>query len=291
MKKKNWTGIYFTAVIGIFLTFTACQKEPTACFTPSASTAEAGSAISFSNCTTDGFNYVWDFGDGSTSVAENPTYTYNTAGTYTVTLVAYSKNDKKKDLISKTIKIIPDTGDVVITLQPNSVDGKDAVISSYYPSTNYEDQTNFRAEAWTYSGSPSTIRGLVEFNLSAIPSDATIVEAKLSLYHCTEWEDTGENSCLLKRITSSWDESTVTWNNQPPATTQNQVILSKSTSSYQDYTDIDVAALVQDMINNPQNSHGFLLCLQMEEVYSRLAFSSSDCGNTSLLPKLYIKYN
>lgn len=32
-------------------------------------------------------SYQWDFGDGGTSVASNPTYTYNTQGTYDVTLI------------------------------------------------------------------------------------------------------------------------------------------------------------------------------------------------------------
>ncbi len=33
-------------------------------------------------------NYIWDFGNGQTSTLANPVYTYNTAGTYTVTLRA-----------------------------------------------------------------------------------------------------------------------------------------------------------------------------------------------------------
>lgn len=36
--------------------------------------------------------YLWDFGDGNTSTSPAPTHTYNTAGTYTITLVAYNPN-------------------------------------------------------------------------------------------------------------------------------------------------------------------------------------------------------
>ncbi len=36
---------------------------------------------------TPGYTYAWTFGDGGTSASANPTYTYDSAGTYTVTLV------------------------------------------------------------------------------------------------------------------------------------------------------------------------------------------------------------
>jgi PKD repeat protein len=36
--------------------------------------------------TSDTFSYKWDFGDGKTSTKQNPKYTYNSAGKYTVTL-------------------------------------------------------------------------------------------------------------------------------------------------------------------------------------------------------------
>jgi uncharacterized repeat protein (TIGR01451 family) len=35
-------------------------------------------------------NWIWDFGDGNTSVAYNPTHTYTAAGNYVVTLTAYN---------------------------------------------------------------------------------------------------------------------------------------------------------------------------------------------------------
>ena len=42
----------------------------------------------FTNQSSNATNYLWDFGDNSTSTDENPVYTYDTAGTYTVTLQA-----------------------------------------------------------------------------------------------------------------------------------------------------------------------------------------------------------
>nr|WP_290642343.1 PKD domain-containing protein [Labilibaculum sp.] len=75
-------------------------------------TEKCGSlTVQFNNNSTDGESYLWDFGDGNTSTEIDPSYTYNTAGSYTVSLTAtndtYSLSDVSSmaDLI--TIHAIP----------------------------------------------------------------------------------------------------------------------------------------------------------------------------------------
>ncbi len=43
--------------------------------------------VNFTNLSNNGLNYHWNFGNGNTSTALNPTVTYNAMGTYTVTLI------------------------------------------------------------------------------------------------------------------------------------------------------------------------------------------------------------
>ena len=62
---------------------------------------------------------------------------------------------------------------------------------------------------------------------------------------------------------NSWNEQSITWNNQPNVTTQNQIIVPASSSVHQNYN-INVTSLVQDIINNPNSSFGFSLKLQTE---------------------------
>jgi len=95
------------AIATVAFIFSGCQKKPTACFTPSTISATAGTPVSFSNCSTDGKSFTWNFGDGGSSKEESPVHVYTTAGTYIVSLEAASKNGKKKDLISKTVTVAP----------------------------------------------------------------------------------------------------------------------------------------------------------------------------------------
>lgn len=49
----------------------------------------APATVQFNN-TSAATNYLWDFGDGATSTSTNPSHTYNTNGSYTVTLITVS---------------------------------------------------------------------------------------------------------------------------------------------------------------------------------------------------------
>ncbi|MBY0478028.1 MAG: PKD domain-containing protein [Chitinophagaceae bacterium] len=92
----------FTATDPSGNVFTSCltvnvKDKPVANFTFTPNNVCAGSTISFTNTTTfgGGVAYSWNFGDPASgsnnfSTVTNPTHTYNAAGTYTVTLIAYS---------------------------------------------------------------------------------------------------------------------------------------------------------------------------------------------------------
>lgn len=185
-----------------------------------------------------------------------------------------------------------------VTFQPSGVLGKDATIQSEpnNDDTNFGTSDHIEAAAWTYSGNSGVVRSFLEFEeLATLPADATILNARLSLYAMDQpaWQHStlsGSNDGWLERVTSSWDESTLTWNNQPASTTQNRVPLVASTSATQNYLNIDVTDLVQDMIDLPSASHGFILKLNTESYYRRLGFASSDHSDFNLHPKLVVQY-
>ncbi len=184
-----------------------------------------------------------------------------------------------------------------LVLQPDSADGQDALVDSRRNTQILKNSSDFMGLSGTYSGTPVIVRSLINFDLSSIPTNAKVLSAELSLYsydspaNGTHSKQSGSNACVLQRITSSWSESSITWNNQPSVSTVNQVSLAESQNSIEHYEDIDVSELVQDMINDPDNSYGFMLRLVSESDYRKLLFASSDNADSTLHPKLVVVYD
>lgn len=64
-------------------------QAPVAAGTPSATAVTLPAAsVSFTNSSSNASSYIWNFGDGNSSTNTNPTYSFSTAGTYAVELIA-----------------------------------------------------------------------------------------------------------------------------------------------------------------------------------------------------------
>ena len=190
-------------------------------------------------------------------------------------------------------------GQISITIRPDSVVGKDSWVASDFSNTNFSNYPTLGAISWTKNSGTVIFnsRGLLEFDLSAIPSCALINSAKISLYCNTTSDHTqlnssysGSNAAYLQRITSNWNEYTVTWSNQPTTTTANQVLLPQSSSATQNYENIDITNLINDMRQNPTTSFGLMLKLQTEAYYRSFIMSTSDHADSTKWPKLVIDY-
>ncbi|MCS6905716.1 MAG: PKD domain-containing protein, partial [Bacteroidia bacterium] len=77
-------------------------------FTPSVYSGCSPLTVSFTNRSTGAISYRWDFGDGNTSTATNPTHTFRTPGRYVVRLTAENPNlCNRSDFTEKIIEVIP----------------------------------------------------------------------------------------------------------------------------------------------------------------------------------------
>ena len=117
MKNLKRIGQFlFVAILAASL-FTSCEEDdpkvlPVSAFTFSPATIVPWDVVTFTNTTTEGVTYSWNFGDGNTSTDENPTNMYTAAGTYTVTLTATNADGENVatqdiivDAISNTYKM------------------------------------------------------------------------------------------------------------------------------------------------------------------------------------------
>ena len=187
-------------------------------------------------------------------------------------------------------------------LQPDATKGKDATIFSQTPNLNLGTDTDFIVMSWTWFSQglgEGDRRSLIDFDLSSIPNNATIVNATLDFSFnktstaypsiASRYATSKPNESYLRRITSQWDELTVTWANQPTYTLENQVVIPNNSGIETDVT-VDVTNLIKDQKNNPNESFGLAFSLVTEEIYRAMLFASSDHLDPNKRPKLTVKY-
>lgn len=97
----------------LLLTFTTACKHITTEFTYSPLQPKAGETVNFFNLSSGGEDWTWDFGDNATSTNKNPNHSYKKAGTYTVTLTAAYKSQRKT--ISATIQVVDSIPDFTVS--------------------------------------------------------------------------------------------------------------------------------------------------------------------------------
>ncbi len=101
---------------------------------------------------------------------------------------------------------------------------------------------------------------------------------------------TGDNAFSILKIIESWDEHTVTWNNQPDTSALYKISVPKSNAVNQSYTDIDITPMVQEMIKNPSQNFGMMLKLEDEFPYKLVVLASSDYPDKSKRPRLVVYF-
>ena len=152
------------------------------------------------------------------------------------------------------------------------------------------------AVAWTMGGNVFYTRGAFKFDLSGIPPNATITSAKLTLYSIHDptngdlvnANSGSDNSMFIRRITSSWNGNTVTWQTQPTTTTTDQILVPHTNQAFLDLTDLDVTSMIDAM--RTSGDYGFMLTLQNEVIYTIRQFCSPTHADASKHPKLVIEY-
>jgi len=109
-------GYWQTVMAQDNVQFTVDHPAPTADFVGVPTTGSTPLSVQFTDQSTGTIEtWSWDFGDGGTSTAQNPTYTYETAATYTVSLTVTGPGGS--DTMTKTdyIVVTEPVHDVAVT--------------------------------------------------------------------------------------------------------------------------------------------------------------------------------
>ncbi len=241
----------------------------------------------------DTWSWTFEGGSPATSTDQNPTVTYPEVGNFDVTLVASnsskSGSNEKSDFIEVEETIVND--DMILNAS------QDAVFGKLVPNNNYGSAEDIHLYAWTQGGELNVNRVAISFDLGLIPEGAVLDSAFLSLYYnptsiysgVSPNGHSGENSFVVENLSEEWDASVVTWNTQPDATSETQIVVPDSDDPEQDYVNINVSDLI-DLVD-ANSFHGFLLKHQLEEAYKVTFLASSEHPDESLRPTLNVYYH
>jgi PKD repeat protein len=142
------------------------EYSPTASFTYTAT----GTTVNFTNSSTGGAAYSWNFGDGGTSVESNPSYTYGAPGVYNVTLTV--SNACGSDFYSAVISVSNSIESVELAnatqIYPNPTSGKTVVTMDFAASYEVSMELVNSLGQVVWSNIPGNVQyKMLELDLSA----------------------------------------------------------------------------------------------------------------------------
>jgi len=235
------------------------------------------------------------------------------AGTYKFQLMVID-NDGATGVDTMAV-VVSAAESKTLTLQPGGNDGQDAIVTyrdgdPNSPNANFANSDLLAYSRWTYNAEgfgEGGSRTFIKFTgLSAIPQNSTITSARLYLYGIptnsttfhpgnshypgSPYGSNPDNTGWVRRVTANWDESTITWNNKPATTNDNQVAIPGTTAQWNyNLPELDVTELVKSMVSTNTN-YGFNLLLQTEQIYRSVLMSSSESADAGRRPKLVVVY-
>jgi len=159
---------------------------------------------------------------------------------------------------------------------------KDAELRSNSVSTNFGNDTSFLIGRTA----STTRRGVVQFDLNSIPTNAIIYEAILKLNIIS---DSGDVTLNTARLSDNWYEDSITWSNQPDYESWD---LETGSSIASGKLNVDLKEHVQRMVAGVHGNNGWILF--SDDEFSTAANSYSVNSNESIItgsrPVLEIKY-
>jgi len=173
--------------------------------------------------------------------------------------------------LSDPARVFPVVLDPTV-IQPDAAAGKDTYVNSGSPTSNYGTSNAMYCGLVT----PTEYRALIQFDLSGISSPFRAADIHLYTY----WAGSG-TTVSIHKVTSSWDEATVTWGTQPSF---DGTALDTEDVSVIQWDIWSILALAEGWRNGSITNNGALLKLASGTSYCRF-YSSDEVTNPTLRPK------
>lgn len=204
-----------------------------------------------------------------TGVSNTTFNIYLTLGDFTTTWIVQTK---MFPTIGRTVDNLDGTW--TTTLQPGP-EGKDAGIG--IADDHFNENTNYGSR--TYScvrqlGSTYIIKSFYEYNISTLPIN-TVTDANFNAYFYQVQGSWTTHNVVVRRITSPWDEMSVTGLTSPTIDTTNLATTAVTNNNWGFYS-WDVTSLVQNWEDNTWDNYGFSLLTPINLGWQIGYFYSSD---------------
>jgi gliding motility-associated-like protein len=186
-----------------------------------------------------------------------------------------------------------------ISIRSDVVNTSKSFTGSIYPNFKSADRV-LGPETWTWNRVPGAERVHFTINISELPVCSEIIEARLSLWAAREiiYPKVGKpgeptygdnNSARIYRISEPWDSNKITWLNPPFIDPNDFVDLNQSVSSAQDYLNLDLTKMVQNMVTS--GNYGMMFKMNNETTpYNSMFFYDEKSANINKRPLLEITY-
>jgi len=164
---------------------------------------------------------------------------------------------------------------------------QDAYVSEWYANENFGGEIALFVSQYLKPG--DDYRSLLQFNFDKIPPGSTIEEATLELTVYRNEVLGPPINVTAHRLLNSWNQHSVTWNNQPEAKPTPDGVVTVFSGPPEDKVCIDITYLVRGWYDGSIPNHGLLL-KGNETNNDLVGFRSTNFEERGAWPVLHIKY-
>lgn len=171
----------------------------------------------------------------------------------------------------------------------------DTYIDKFMPNDFYGGVERIEVRDWS-SGAAEKMNVLISFDVSSLPSTATVTSAKLTMYNIRARGHSANDSLILGKVTSAWNNQS-TWSMGVPTTVASGVTC-PTVAGYQEdpatpppaseaYVITGLAALVTGWRASSGTNYGIMLSCTTD---LNFRFASSEYSTVAVRPELEVTY-